>query len=474
MPNPGGGRPDPNARDSSSTDWKRLHLWQIQPIRDVLVLAAAFGVLYLGYLISIVTVPLLLALLLAYLFEPVVARLTRRGRMKRSVAAGGLIAAVVFLLVVPVTVGLAFGAVQGVRFVQGVSENAVVLGQAIDPTRSEAEREEARAQLPNNSWRSAADKLVELGVGEAVARQIQSGSDSEADEAGEEGVPPAEAQEAGAADEGAVETEERPAAIQDSLLAGFVAASIDWAQGNRGRIGQLAARRSVDLLGATLRGITTIGVVVFGVFLTAFFFFFISISYQGVLDFGARLIPDSHRERSLYLLQQFDRVIAGFVRGRLTIAAIQCVVFSIGYYLIGTPAALLVGITVGILSIVPYLALIGIPISITLMWLDPADGFRGEWWWILTAPVGWYFIGQALDDYVLTPKIQGESTGLDTPTVLFASIAGGVLAGFYGLLIAIPVAACLKIMLREVVWPKFNEWVAGRAQDPLPIGRAED
>ena len=461
----GSGAPsDDDTPRPPTSDWKHLHLWEMQPIRDVLLVAAAFGVLYIGYLISIVTVPLLLALLLAYLFEPIVVRLTRDGRMKRSVAAGALIFAVVFVIVVPVTVGLAFGAVSSVSFVQGVAENTVLLGRSIDSSQSEEGRASARERLPNDSWRSVADKLTELGVGDVLSRQGD-GADLDA--------PPGDAPAPASAPETSATDTESITPKTDSLVGAFAGQIISWAQGNIGRIGQLAARQGVDLLGAAVRGITTIGILGFGAFLTAFFFFFISTSYGKVLDFGAHLIPDAHRERSLYLLREFDKVVAGFIRGRLTIAAIQCVVFSIGYFLIGTPAALLVGIAVGVLSIVPYLALIGIPISMTLMWLDPADGFRGAWWWILTAPVAWYFLGQALDDYVLTPKIQGESTGLDTPSVLFASIAGGALAGFYGLLIAIPVAACVKILLREIIWPKFNAWVEGRAKDPLPIGRSE-
>jgi predicted PurR-regulated permease PerM len=76
---------------------------------------------------------------------------------------------------------------------------------------------------------------------------------------------------------------------------------------------------------------------------------------------------------------------------------------------------------------------------------------------------------QFLDDYVLTPTIQGKSTNMDTPTILFASIAGGALAGIYGLLLAIPVAACIKILMREVFWPRFRAWAQGNASDPLPI-----
>ena len=61
--------------------------------------------------------------------------------------------------------------------------------------------------------------------------------------------------------------------------------------------------------------------------------------------------------------------------------------------------------------------------------------------------------------------IQGKSTGMDTPTILFATLAGGSLMGIYGLLLAIPLAACLKILLQELFWPRFQEWIAGKRPD---------
>ncbi|MEC9373374.1 MAG: AI-2E family transporter, partial [Planctomycetota bacterium] len=69
----------------------------MQPVRDVLVGLAIFGLLYLGYVLSVVTVPLLLALALAYLLEPVVKWLARRRWISRQGAAAGLIGAVALL-----------------------------------------------------------------------------------------------------------------------------------------------------------------------------------------------------------------------------------------------------------------------------------------------------------------------------------------------------------------------------------------
>jgi predicted PurR-regulated permease PerM len=139
------------------------------------------------------------------------------------------------------------------------------------------------------------------------------------------------------------------------------------------------------------------------------------------------------------------------------------------YWLIGVPASLIVGPIMGILTIVPYASGIAAPIAMVLMWLDPAGGWRGEWWWIIAGPLVVLGVAQFLDDYVLNPMIQGKTTNMDTPTILFASIAGGSLAGFYGVLVAIPVAACVKILLKEVFWPRFKAWSEGRAPDMLPI-----
>jgi predicted PurR-regulated permease PerM len=60
---------------------------------------------------------------------------------------------------------------------------------------------------------------------------------------------------------------------------------------------------------------------------------------------------------------------------------------------------------------------------------------------------------------------------MDMPTILFAVLAGGIIAGFYGILLAIPAAACLKILMRETFWPRFRAWADGRVKDFLPISR---
>lgn len=512
---PSGGRP--------ARDWKTIHLWQVQPVRDVLVIATVAGVLYLGYVLSLVTVPLLLALLLAYLFEPVVRALTGRLGFSRPGAVLGIILAVTLAVVVPVALALTWGLTSGLRTAAAIGERAVSTARYVEAEDSDAARA-VYEDLPEAFWQPAASYLRELRLSLEEEPAAEGGPDAGGAALGEgpsAPPPPVPAPEAGggqvpglgtgaagdaagdggdgpeivvgpepgpdpepapeeAAGEGVAEVvltgvTERVREGVDRTVYVVARRALDWYDANREALNESLGQRAAAQTASAVRGIgafvTAAGFLVFQGFLTAFFFYFLSTGYGRVLSFSGSLLPERHASRTVDLLRQMDRVIAGFIRGRLTIALIQAVVFTAGYAVIGVPAALVLGVTVGLLSVVPYAALIGVPASLVLIWLDPPSGFRGAWWWMTLAPVAFYFAGQALDDYVWTPLIQGKSTNMDTPTVLFASLAGGVLAGVYGLLIAIPVAACVKILLREVVWPRYKAWAAGDAEDPLPVSR---
>ena len=108
-PSPQGARPQ--------ADLRTLHLWQMQPVRDLLVFAAIAGTVYAGYAMRTVTVPLLMAFALAYLFEPVVARVSKWRRMNRPLAVSlilatlGVALAATLATLLPLAVGqtLSFG-----------------------------------------------------------------------------------------------------------------------------------------------------------------------------------------------------------------------------------------------------------------------------------------------------------------------------------------------------------------------------
>jgi predicted PurR-regulated permease PerM len=249
-------------------------------------------------------------------------------------------------------------------------------------------------------------------------------------------------------------------------LVQFIVAS---ARANAGDINKRLVAAGTGILGGALGLIESAGRLLFGALLTAFFFFFMCTGWGRVLQFWQSLIPERRKARAFELVRKMDSVIAGFVRGRLTVAAIMMIFYTIGYWLIGTPAPLILGPAVGACVIIPYMTTMATPIVMLLMWLDPPHGWQSEWWWIMGGPVLVVAVCQFTDDYLINPRIQGKHTNMDIPTILFASIAGGALAGFYGLLVAIPAAACVKILLNEVFWPRFRAWSQGQAPDLLPI-----
>jgi predicted PurR-regulated permease PerM len=400
------------------TDWRDLHLWQIQPVRDVLLVFAVLGLFWLGDAISIVTIPLLLAILFAYLFEPVIGWLEKRSSLRRRGIVAGAIAAIVLFVVVPTVAGISLGLAQVVALL-------ATTGQRVEMVYASAS-EPGNAELLTNLRDEAGPAWV--WIRDQVVEHTEGG-----------------------------DLEQTLALVRSRLRDGAGALL-----GATTTAGASAVTSAAAFVGGVFA-------LAFGVFLTGFFFYFVSTGWGRVQAFAVQLLPERHKPRILDLAEKFDEVISGFVRGRLTIAFVQAAFFSVAYWIIGVPAAFIVGPAIAILSIVPYLALVGIPVSVALLWLEGHSGFRGAWWWVIAAPVAVYFIGQALDDYVLTPVIQGRSTNMDTPTILFASLAGGALFGVFGLLIAIPIAACIKILIIEVVWPRFREWAEGRSPDPLPF-----
>jgi len=400
--------------------WSRLHLWQMQPVRDILLGLGIFALILMGQKASVVTVPLLLAVLFAYLFEPVIVWSMKKLNIARRTSVSGIIAFVVLLVIIPSTIGASYGIAQTITFAQHIISNIDHVQQAQKIPDIEMAHKALEDQEVGGAWISIHDSI-------------------------------------------------RTADDENSPMSQMLVAANNWILENKDEVASTATSVGLETINRVLSFLGAVFGLGFMGFLTAFFFFFVATEWIGVKGFGANLLPDKNRDRIIDLLIKFDAVISGFIRGRLTIAFIQAIVFSIGFFAIGVPGAFILGPAVAFLSIVPYLALVGVPIAVSLLWLQGYSGMRGEWWWVVGAPTILYFVGQALDDYVWTPVIQGKSTGMDTPTILFASLAGGALFGVFGLLIAIPIAACVKILIQEIFWPKFKDWAEGRASDPLPI-----
>ncbi len=163
---------------------------------------------------------------------------------------------------------------------------------------------------------------------------------------------------------------------------------------------------------------------------------------QGIRD----LIPPYARDPVVQKLVEIDRVLAGFIRGQLTICLILAVLYSLGFVLIGIDLAVVLGLVSGLLFIIPYFGtMIGVIFG-SLMALAK----YGDLVHVLYV-LGWIALVQLLEAYVLTPRIVGHATGLHPVVYILAVIVGGNLFGFVGMLVAVPVTAVLQVLLSTAI-----------------------
>ncbi|MBT8486902.1 MAG: AI-2E family transporter [Phycisphaerae bacterium] len=443
-------------------DFANLHVWQIQAFRDILLVAAIVALVWAGYALRAVTVPLLVALLLAYLFEPLIARLSQHPRVSRPTAILGLLGTVGVVVVLLIALTLPTMVRQTTQLVTDLRDERVL-------ARLVELQEAATSQVDRLLGVFSKDETTPDGpetpvTGESDEESAPDGPIPGEPEAGTTGPPVPNGP--------AVMTEEQVRDLIDERIARERARVAEaeeggawWFTPGTGRV----ARGGWQAISRMIGAVVGIGLMTF---LIPFYFFFFSLWYHDVLEFFGRLIPESKRPRTLELLQKMDFVVAGFVRGRIVISLIMGLMLAIGWMICGVPSALVVGLVVGIFCAVPYLGVVGIPLAVGLLVLEQLglpEAERMGWLWVVLWPTVVFVIVQLIEGWVLTPLIAGKATNLDPVTVLVAVLAGGSVLGIYGMLLAIPLAACGKILLTEVVLPKVNAWTRGEARDPLPL-----
>ena len=390
-------------------DVSKLHLWQIQWVRDSFLILSIICGVWLGYAMRDITIPLLVALLLAYLFEPLVSFLEHNKKFplgRIPIIVGLLTIITTFVLVVLVlTVPMV------------ISQTSSLVGD-----------------VSSGKIRSQLEQATEKYAPEDMKDEIQ-------------------------------QTLAFLPSGNNGIATTITDASVPEGDNDLMKIARQTGDVALNVLGSIIRfGILAV--------LIPFYFFFFSLWFPDVVSFAKNLIPDGGRAEIESLVTKMDAAVAGFVRGRIVIAAVMGCVLAVGWMIVGVPYAILLGIGVGVLCAVPFLGLVGIPLSVGLLFLEQlglSEESRMAWWGIIVWPTLVFAFVQALDGWVLTPLIAGKATNLDPVTIFVAVLAGGSVLGAYGMLLAVPVAACIKITIQEIVLPNIRAWAQGEAKDPLPF-----
>lgn len=182
---------------------------------------------------------------------------------------------------------------------------------------------------------------------------------------------------------------------------------------------------------------------------------------------AANAVPPRWRARFEQRGKELDGVLSGFIRGQLLVAFIISVLYAIGFMIVGIPLAIIVGVLAGVGELVPYL---GGAIALVLgILMALAGGQPLDALWVVLI----FLVVQGLEGAVISPWVVGRQAQLGAGTVIVALAVGGQLFGVLGLLIAVPVAAMLKVAARAA-GDGYQQTEFYRRRTLVPAGPRDD
>jgi len=171
--------------------------------------------------------------------------------------------------------------------------------------------------------------------------------------------------------------------------------------------------------------------------------FYLLRDWDTLVERVRSLLPRAIEPTVSRLGRESDTVLSAFLRGQLLVMLSLGAIYSVGLSLVGIELALLIGMTAGIVSFIPYLgAIVGVAAGLVAAMVQFGD------WWHVVLVLAVFGTGQAVESFLLTPLLVGDRIGLHPVAVIFAIMAGGHLFGFLGVLLALPVAAVVMVLLR--------------------------
>lgn len=388
-------------------------------VRWTVVAAAILALLGLGFFLSDVTNPLLVGLLLAYVLNPLVEALERRGLSRdRSVV-------ILFGVVLLATTGLlGFAALKAADGLQEL-RHAVAGEPLLDPK----DLDDARRMV------QGLDKVVRSDPDHAFIDEDGDGQ-----------------RRVGLAEKATVFASDRLGArlSRQDLLA--------MARAYQSQVASVLLA-GVELSHTLRRSLGQVGTFFGYVLLVPLYTFFLLRSFSSLRDTVRDHLPGAYRARVVEVARKIDRQVAAFFRGRLVLALIKGLATWFGLWLAGVPFSFAIGMGAGALSVVPFLGPVcGIVLAAVLVFEGPGS-YAGRLLMVALA-----FGAAEVVEAVAQPLILGREVGLSPLAIILSFFVFGRLLGFFGVLLAVPIACVVKVLFEELVLPE----VRALAEEPGP------
>ena len=172
--------------------------------------------------------------------------------------------------------------------------------------------------------------------------------------------------------------------------------------------------------------------------------FYLIVDLPHLTKVAASLVPEGARAEVEVVMRRLNRAIGGFFRGQLMVALLVGVMVSVGLAVIGLRFWFLIGMIAGLFNMIPLVGpwVGGVPGVVIA--LTTGDTLQA------VGVVAVMVIAQQVDNHFITPQVMQRAVSLHPAAVILALLAGGTLGGFFGLLLAVPLAAALKILIGHV------------------------
>lgn len=223
-----------------------------------------------------------------------------------------------------------------------------------------------------------------------------------------------------------------------------------------------------------LGNFSAVGPILLDVLLVPIYAFFLILAMPNIRTGIKDLIPGKHKDGTLRIVREIERAVSAFFRGRLIICLLCSLVGVVGFLalqLLGVqvPYGILFGVLLGLVTPIPLAGIVVAAPAILLTMIGPGAG-----------PVdgvlvfGVYALVQATEA-VLIPLILGREVEIHPLWLIVALLLCGKILGVLGLILAVPIAATVRILGREYLWPRLRAWAAKgveAVQPPSEDGRA--
>lgn len=209
-------------------------------------------------------------------------------------------------------------------------------------------------------------------------------------------------------------------------------------------------------VGGILGGSVSFVSSLFVIFVGFLYLIFILIDYEQINSGLVEYIPTKYRDTISGIKQDLENGMNKYFRGQALIATCVGILFSIGFLIMGLPLAIVVGLFIGLLNMVPYLQVVGIPVCMLLGVLQSAA--TGTAYWIILLEIAAVFIVvQSIQDMVLTPLIMGKTIGMKPAVMLLALSIWGSLFGVAGMIIALPMTTVMISYYKRFIISQDDE-----------------